>query len=222
VLGHSDSYFGVYGHSDTGTGVRGDGYGSPAAVSGYNYGTGHGGYFYASSGNALYASGSARVTQDLTVNGEITTDRVNYSVPRTHYASVAGEAFQPRYDVSYGAGGGMGGAYLTSGSGQMVASVQLPHGAVVTSFRVYFYDASSADMSVSLSGVRLNAGGYYTLASVGSSGTSGYYSVLDTTISYNTVNNTSFGYEITAHSTAWSSSLKIMGAVITYTLDEAP
>ena len=37
-----------------------------------------------------------------------------------------------------------------------------------------------------------------------------------------TVNKLSYAYNIYAHSSGWNSSLKIMGAVITYTIDEAP
>ncbi|MGC9346778.1 MAG: hypothetical protein ACP5JG_01460 [Anaerolineae bacterium] len=222
VLGHSDSYFGIYGHSESGTGVRGDSNGAAHAVSGYNYGTGYGGYFYAVGGTALRAYGSAEVTQNLDVWGDITTDRVAYSVPRTHYFTVGGEAFVPGSNVDYTNTYGMGGAYIHSGSGGLVAPVHLPHGAVVTGLQVFFNDTSSSDMSVSLYRLSLTAGAYSGLASVSSSGTSGYYNLSDTTISNATINNTAYSYHIYAYSSSWSSSLKIMGAVITYTIDEAP
>ncbi len=114
---------------------------------------------------------------------------------------------------------GNGGAYTVPGSA-LVAAVHLPDGATVTKFEVFFYDASTADMTVYLDGQHLTDSGYFTVAQVTSSGTRGYYSLsaAASTIIDNTVNV----YDVYAISSGWSPSLMIKGAVITYTISEAP
>jgi hypothetical protein len=128
--------------------------------------------------------------------------------------------------VAYDNSGGNGGAYVNAaGFHSLVAPVHLPHGAVVTEFTVFFDDTSTDDMTVNLWGQFLWGGGYTQMAQVISSGTAGYYSKSDTTISSATIDNSppsAYGYYIQAYSGAWSSSLKIKGAAITYTIDEAP
>lgn len=163
------------------------------------------------------------VDDDLVINGEITVDRVLYSSPRTHYFSVGGEHFQPWSTTDYASGGGCGGAYLISGSGTLVAPVNLPNGAVVTSFKVFFYDVSSEDMTVYLYAQNLNTCSYGELARVQSDSTSGYYNKSDSTIdtTLRVINNRQYAYHIKAYSDSWSSSLKVKGAVIRYTIDEA-
>jgi hypothetical protein len=103
-----------------------------------------------------------------------------------------------------------------------VAPVHLPHGAVVTEFKVFFDDTSSNDMTVYLFRQNMLGGGYTILADVSSTGISGYGSQTDTTISPATIDNTAYSYHVHAYSTAWGSSLKIKGALITYTISEAP
>jgi hypothetical protein len=128
----------------------------------------------------------------------------------------------PGSNVNYQNTYGMGGAYIASGSGALVAAVHLPHGATVTSFKVYFNDTSAADMDVWLARLSLAAGGYAILAELSSSGAGGYMNVTDNTIGSAVIDNTIFGYHVYAFSEGWSSSLRIMGAVITYTINEAP
>ena len=174
------------------------------------------------SGEALLASGSVRVTGDLTVTGQTETGKVVYPQPRTHYFVVGGEAFVPGSNVDYRNSYETGGAYIYSGSGALVAPVHLPHNAVVISFEVFFYDGSTSDMVVYLQRLVLDGGGYQRMAEVPSSGTSGYNSSVDTTISYATIDNTAYGYNVYAWSDSWSNSFRIMGAVLTYTITEAP
>jgi len=59
------------------------------------------------------------------------------------------------------------------------------------------------------------------MAEVSSSGTSGYHSATDSTISYSTVDNQNYSMLVYAYSSNWSSTLRIMQAVITYTISEA-
>jgi hypothetical protein len=157
-----------------------------------------------------------------TMSGVLTVPYINYSSPRTHYFRVGGEGFVPGSNVDYSNTYGMGGAYIVSSSGAMVAPVHLPQGAVVTSFRVYFYDNSTSDMTVYLYHIP-GTGGYTSLAVVDSTGISGYANKADSTISNATIDNFSYSYIIYAYSSSWdSSNLRIMGALITYTINQAP
>ena len=161
------------------------------------------------------------VTGD-TMSGVLTVPRITYTAARTHYVSVPGEAFSPWVNVDYSNNGGCGGAYVaTTGCHAMVAPVQLPDGATVNQFTAFFYDTSANDMTVSLERQSYGGCGYSTVASVSSTGTSGYYS-MPTSISA-TIDNTTGGYFVRAYSCYWgSSNLMVKGAVIRYTISEAP
>ena len=156
------------------------------------------------------------------LTGDIVVSSISYSTPRTHYYSVGGEHFQPLSNIDFASGGGCGGAYLISGSGTLVAPVNLPDGATVTSFKVFFYDVSSSDMSVSLNAQNLKTCSYIELAKVQSDSDAGYYNRIDSSIdpSNKVIDNQNYAYHIKAYSDSWSSSLKIKGAVISYTIDE--
>ena len=156
------------------------------------------------------------------LTGDIIVSSISYSTPRTHYYSVGGEHFQPLSNIDFASGGGCGGAYLISGSGTLVAPVNLPDGATVTSFKVFFYDVSSSDMSVSLNAQNLKTCSYIELAKVQSDSNAGYYSRIDSSIdpSNKVIDNQNYAYHIKAYSDSWSSSLKIKGAVVGYTIDE--
>lgn len=198
VAGVSDSNDGVIGFSTSGTGVTGqsiDGYGINA---------------YSQNKAAVHAS------------GYIEADSFQYNTPRTHYLSIPGEAFHPGSDVAYVNSYGNGGAYISSGSGAMVAPVYLPDGATVTRLTVYFNDSSSSDITLNLNRLSFTNGGYTILASVTSSGSAGYQNGNDTTIGSSVINNVGGGYLAYAYSSSWNSSLKLMGVLITYTISEAP
>lgn len=153
--------------------------------------------------------------------GEVTVAKISYLTPRTHYFSVGGEHFQPLTTVDYASGGGCGGAYLISGEGKLVAPVNLPDGAIVTSFKAYFYDRSSDDMDVYFKAQDLDACSYIELAHVQSNKNTGHYSLESDIVATNSViDNQHYAYHLLAESNDWSSSLKIKGAVIGYTIDE--
>ena len=160
------------------------------------------------------------VTGD-TLSGVLNVPSIAYTSPRTHTYSLSSEAFVPGSNVDYFNTYGTGGAYINSGSGALVAPVNLPDGAVVTMFTAYFYDGSNSDMSVALQRQGW-ASSYSSMASVSSSGTPGYYNASDTTIFSPTIDNTQYGYLIYAYTAAWDANLKIKGVVIQYTLSEAP
>jgi hypothetical protein len=163
-----------------------------------------------------------------TMTGNLTLPKVNYTIPREHVTSVSSEAFFPTTNVNYTNGGGMGGAYLPVGTnGIMTAALQLPDGATVTKFRVYFYDNSpSQDLSVSLDQQFLGgSGGYANVASVTTSGASTAYNYLETTsIIDPVIDNINSGYLIWVYpQPTWNDSfLRVKGASVYYTLAEAP
>ncbi len=159
----------------------------------------------------------------IQAEGSVQADSIVYNTPRSHTLSITAEAFQPGSNVDYFNTYSNGGAYITATGGHsLVAPVYLPDGATVTKMTAYFKDTSSDDMTVYFHRLSHTAGNFINLAQVSSSGTSGYYSKTDTTISSPTIDNVGGGYAIYAYSAGWSSSLKLMGVEITYTIDEAP
>jgi len=242
---------GVKGISDRGTGVTGvhsnADYAKPA-VHGTNNGAGdgvrgdahdgYGGYFSSLSGTALCAAGDAEVTGDLSVGGgaqiagaltidgnvtaggQATVDKVSYNNPRTHYLSVSPAAF----NTTGGEGRMVPSGVFVSRTGYAVltAGVELPHGAVVTRFSARVYDAGAGDLTVSL--MKESDSGSIAMASLFSSGTSGYQDKTTTSISNNPIDNSNCCYRVTCVSNNWPASddLMLMRAVIEYTIDEAP
>jgi hypothetical protein len=157
-----------------------------------------------------------------TMSGVLTVPRLRYSAARTHYFIVGSEGFLPGSNVNYWNTYGNGGAYVgVTGCHSLVAPVHLPHGATVTSFKAFFRDDSAGDLSVTL-WRQFMASSYSILASVDSSGTPGYDNRTDTTISGAVIDNTTSSVHVTAYSCAWDSDLRIKGALITYTISEAP
>ena len=141
------------------------------------------------------------------------------STRQTQHFVVGGEAFVPGTNVNYVNTYGCGGAFVDSpGSHALVAQVNLPHGAELTKFEVFFNDTSDEDMTTRLHRHNLTNCGYSTLAKVDSSGTDGYYSKIDDVISETIIDNTLYSYHVYAYSTNWDGyNLRIKGAVITYT-----
>jgi hypothetical protein len=178
----------------------------------------HSGGFAAATHN--HDAAYVNVTGD-TMSGVLTVPRIAYSAPRTQYFVVGGEGFVPGSNVPYVNTYGNGGAYIVSGSGALVAPLNLPHGAKITEFKVFFYDVSASDMVVSIDGQGMS-GGYFTMAQVSSAGISGYGSSVTSSIQLSTIDNFNYCYSMYAWTSAWdSSNLKIKGVLITYTLSEA-
>ncbi|MFQ5453660.1 MAG: hypothetical protein ACE5D6_05685, partial [Candidatus Zixiibacteriota bacterium] len=164
----------------------------------------------------------AKLNANQTFTGNNTFNKISYSSPRTHYFVVGGEGFLPGKNDAYSNSYDNGGAYIISGYGAMAAPIHLPNGAVVTELKVFFYDNSTSDVSVSLGRLSFS-GGYGFLAIVSSSNISGYGSSTDNSIGYSTINNLSYSYHLRAYSSSWdSANLRIMGALVTYTINEAP
>lgn len=210
VRGDSDDGHGVVGTSDTGTGVvgRSNNKQGVSAESVNSYGL----YAYSQNSDAIYAAGTIR------------TNRVAYTTPRTHYVTVGATAFTPGSNVPYFKGSGQGGAYIgQTGSGRMVAPLFLPQGAEIVRFTVFYRDNSSSDMTIGLSRESLTQGFFSDVANITTSGASTNWRSSSTTPS-NTVDNTTWSYFVDVYSSNWPGSwdLSIKGALITYTISEAP
>lgn len=176
-------------------------------------------------GSALTNLGAVLRTGD-TMTGNLSLPKVIYTTPREHVTSVSSEAFFPISNVDYQNGGGQGGAWKPAGdTGVMAAALQLPDGATVTKFRVYFYDNSAQNLDISLDYQGLMTGGYGSLGSVTTSGATAAYTYLETTsITNPVIDNINNGYLIWVYPySTWDGfNLRIKGASIFYTLSEAP
>jgi hypothetical protein len=165
------------------------------------------------------------VSGDAIVYGTLRTSEIRYREPRTNYHSISGDLFVPWSNLDYQSSLGNGGTYIEIGPGALSAPVNLPHGATVTDFRVSYYDNSPNSISISLVRMSLHGGGYSTLAQKNSYNVkdgSGYGSSTDSTIDYAVIDNQNFAYTVRVYCNWWDEELKIMGALITYTIDEAP
>jgi hypothetical protein len=166
--------------------------------------------------------GTNTPTEKLEVDGNINiSGEYKYKNPKIHYYSIGGEQFQPEWNLDYINSGSYGGACITSGIGSLIAPVNLPHGANITEFKVFFYnDSAFSGMTVNLKRLSLEGEAYFPLAEVESDPVHGYYNKTDDSIYNSIVDNTRYGYCIDAYSNNWDTfHSRIMGAVITYTLD---
>jgi hypothetical protein len=170
-------------------------------------------------------------SDDLRVTGEYT-----YSSPRTYYLNIPAAAFYPNMlsdeiwvvsDVyAYIAGGGT----IYPFSIQATAPVQLPQGATVTGFRLYYYDDLTL-LSISLAGhlsrtrVIPDIPNTVWMASISATTSSNGNQIQffeDTTISYATIDNENYQY--TAYVSfivdpSPNSGLRFYGARVAYTVD---
>ena len=165
---------------------------------------------------------SLEMAGDIELDGIINTTKVSYSSPRTYYLSIPAEAFVPDRNVDYSAAGGEWGVFIETGEAELVAPVQLPHGAKITKFQVFFFDNSYiSDILVSLKYLVLSKSNDYTIAEVDTSDATGYESRVATC--NHIVDNSRNSYSLRAYNDSWDGNkYRIMGAVITYELNEAP
>lgn len=177
VAGLSLQDVGVYGMSSNGVGVT--------ALSFNDYG------LHAASlrTNAIYAEGS------------IKADKLVYARPRTNYCSVGSHEFHSRgnepFENSFG-------AYLDDGSGLLYAPIHLPHGATVVRFDACIADSvTTTGLVVKLTRYSVSAGDTgVEMAQVASSGSGGWQTVSDTTVSNSVVDSSNYFYTANCYSTA--------------------
>jgi hypothetical protein len=102
-----------------------------------------------------------------------------------------------------------------------VAGVCLPHGAVVTAFKAWWYrDDASATGSCALIRSIPTTTSISHLANANSNASSGYHSVEDTSISYATIDNQNYVYciQVTIDNNDSVNDCYFLGALITYTI----
>ena len=132
-------------------------------VYGSQNGQGWGVFGDSASGYGVVAHSGA--TNAIWADGSIKADKLVYSSPRTHYLSVPGDVFRPQSissSVGFRSLTGGGGAYFTAGSETtVVAPLNLPDGAVITSFHFYFYDNSSQSLTAEIDRYNPALGGSY-------------------------------------------------------------
>lgn len=157
-----------------------------------------------------------------------TKGQIDARVPRIQHASVGSAAFTPvNGDHTYIKTLGQGGAYENGGTGvdHLVAPVQLPDGATITSVQFSFYDYSIVeDIDVRLSCEYLGSGVFDVIGSVSSSGVATGWQRKSVTGLSKRVDNADCAYVVTA-SANWTALgalskdlLQVKGASIEYTL----
>jgi hypothetical protein len=166
-----------------------------------------------------------RVAGDSVVVGDSKATTFSYATPRVKTLGIPPEAFRASISTNAGIFGSGGGDALFDsavGAAVMVAPVNLPDGAVVTAFEVFYRDNSAAvDLAVSLN-LRLYASsGYAQMANIATSGASASaLSAIDTTIVDATIDNATRVYMVNVFCSDWAgSSTTIKGVKITYRLD---
>ena len=208
VLYVEDTYDGMFasaalkGQSTQGTGV----YGAATANSGLNYGVY--GETSSSSGYGVYSHGNAHVEGDLTWRA------------KTSYISVSAAAFRPMADGYDYDNRGDQLWNLDNASDGYVASVQLPHGATVTSMTFYWWDGTSTyDGHCTLYRTAMDGTNTVVMAEAWTSGDAATNSSSqDDSIVYATVDNSQYSYYL-----YWDLPVAGVGAygvVIEYTITE--
>jgi len=138
----------------------------------------------------------------------------------TRYLAISPASFVPRTELNtWTINGGIAQANSVA-SLLLVAPVNLPHNAFVTSFKVYWYrdDASAAGYCSLRQSDFVNNN--VEMAVADSNSSAGYHSVEDTTINQATIANNGFTYAILLEITPNDNILDVWftGAVITYTI----
>lgn len=219
VYANSENDYGVDGRSTNSYGVHGESktsYGVYAAGAGGDLGLYNGSiYAVRESGSdvTLYSNDDVYVHLDndngnpaktysefQVINGNGTT---MFSVAengavswytQTGYVSIPAAAFRPREDGYDFTNRGNQLSNDDNGSDQYYAPVQLPHGATVTKMTFYYSDSSTSNASASLRRIDLPSGGYTTMASVTSVGSSGPGHTETTAIDPATIDNSAAAY----------------------------
>ena len=228
---------GVMGECDGSmAGVRGLGAAGPGIVGASTSHNGvvgvHGGHFvsYTDANAGVYGKSTAgpggRFESDtgpaVEAIGEVKADKFSYNSTQTRLLDIGPAAFKPisprNYSCPYGNGGSL---IWDTGYGTLSAPVQLPDGATITRMAAYYWDSNAADMDFRLL-LHSNNLLPYQMATISSSGNSGYDDVDTTAIAASIVDNATKSYEVQVRAN-WpgNDTLKVMRVVISYTIDEA-
>ncbi|MEI6764725.1 MAG: collagen-like protein [Bacteroidota bacterium] len=158
-------------------------------------------------------------------NDTIKAAGFKYNTPKVCYYSVPTNAFLPAASANgYVNSLTFTEAYITGTAvGWITAPVYLPHGAVVTAVKFYYFDASASDLTMELRSYVMNGNGFTTITTASSSGNPGFST--STVIPSTPViidNSNGKAYYLCAYATPhWDSGyIYITGATITYTVSE--
>ena len=158
------------------------------------------------------------------VDASTLANTASYENAQTRYYTLGPSDFLPSVTASYDRSVATNPNELKSTSTvamNYLAGVQLPHGAIVTSFKVYWYrDDASATGNADLYRGDFAGNAPDTMATADSNASSGYHSVDDTTISNGTIDNASYKYfaYVLIDNQSATTDVRFCGAVITYTV----
>jgi hypothetical protein len=205
VWGDSSGSYGVHGTSDSAAGVMGQSQSSFGVLG------------RSSSGYAVFADGDAHVEGDLSWQA------------KTSYVSVAPAAFIPAWVDESRLPAYENPGYtlenLVDDHVSYVAPILLPHGAVVTEFRVGYRDGSDEAVNAylrrrSMAEPDLGYTEMASAASVGSPGSVTQDLAIDSSISHATIDNSGFAYYVAVELPPESENCALYGVVVEYTFTE--
>jgi hypothetical protein len=167
--------------------------------------------------------GDVAIEYDLEVGNNLYVGGSVSWAPNTGYLSFNGANFAELED-DYNFRRYISSIYKEPGdinSQDWIACVNLPQGATVTELAVWYRDASSSNISVTLLALAYTGGFPAIMATVSSSGTPGFSSGGDTTINFPTIDNNSFTYYLSFSfpSANTGSDLQFRHARIKYTTE---
>ncbi len=220
----SDSRFAQLAHTHSGSDISGGTLGVDEIL----LGTAEGNsviYFYEDGipkGEYIYWQDSADrfvLSDDIWIGGSVNAYSFTMQ-PKTRYYSIPGSAWLP-YRENYVCYRDYRETWTTTPSvSRWYAPVNLPHGAVVTELRAWVMDNDASwDITVYLT--RQAEGSTAHMAVGDSTGaSSSYQQLVDSSISYNPIDNQNYAYFVYAYLRSGNSAHKLNKVCITYTIDE--
>lgn len=158
-------------------------------------------------------------TQNLHVSNDAHAANFQFNQPQIHWYSIPGDVFHSASNDPFIGSSGNGGTYIDApGVGWLVAPVNLPDGATVTSMTAYFDDTAAGSMSISLSQLTHGGGSFFSRANIDTAGSNGTgLNLSDTGVDYEIDNRLSH-YHLRIYSSNWpgDSRLKIKSVLISY------
>lgn len=161
----------------------------------------------------LHVVGNGRIDGNLEVSGTITVSSA------TRFLSISADGFQDTANIDIFPGFMQNSAFLSGTTGSTSTSIQLPQGATVTGFQLLADDTGNTNVTAKLYRQSFNGSGVVTMATVSTTGTTGFQSPEDTVISSAIIGNNSFFYRAEI---AWAKesngSITVYGIRVQYTV----
>ena len=157
------------------------------------------GYLANASGDIARNNGAIQATLNADLLDGYTSSSFVLSTTRTGYVSVSANAAVPQYSTtatSQGNAGGGVGRYTTSGGlSYLIAPIQIPHGATITSFIYKVYDNTPIHYSRAYLYTSVTGSSVVTVASSSAGASSAMQTITSGTLNY-VVNNSNNSYFI--------------------------